>query len=407
MYVNWKITRTPYSESLRTWDDTLEETLTRFYDVDIQQELGASRNSFAFKVTNWNGVFSDYFHPNDKFVISRVVNTNTFTTSDVVMVGCAESTPEETDNTKNLVRVEGHDFSQAVMSAIVFVDAKTLTIPQAIQAGLNGLQLNNPNFTVTWHPDNPTLRSDGSAFPVVGEEFFDKPLSELIQKYSSSSKTGDLNYYSYVDSQNRFVWRRSTNTTSRTFSVTTDLYRSLKTGKDIKEVKNFVILKGGVDPEGRAIRERATDYSSISRHGMRFYVLSDYVKTSGTLMKQDVDSSGVSHMRDATYPFTTTWISLATGNYVTAADYDAYLTAFRLNIKTLLQIEGQRFIESRRYGKLKVTLEFQAGKGWGLGELISCTIPAVSDAAKNLRVASVQLNTDGDTFELVEDIGSV
>lgn len=407
MFVAWKIVRTPYSESLRTWDASSEETLIHYHGVDIQQEMGASRNSFAFKVTNWNGTFSDYFHPNDKFTISRVVNTNTFVDSDILMIGCAENVPEETDSSKSFIRVEGFDFSQAVMGAIVFVDAKTLTIPQAIQAGLNNLQLNNPNFTVTWHPDNPSLRSDGSAFPVVGEEFFDKPLSELVSKYSKNTATGDLNYYSYIDSQNRFVWRRSTNTASRTFVSTTDGYRSLKTGKDIKEVKNFIILKGGVDPEGRAIRERVTDYTSISKHGMRFYVLSDYVKTAGTLMKQDVDSAGVTHMRDATFPFTTTWISLSTGNYVTAATYEDYLEAFRLNIKTMLLIQGRKFIESRRYGKLKVSLEFQPGKGWGLGELIACSIPAVSDSVSNLRVQSIQLTTDGDKFELEEDIGTV
>lgn len=404
-YVTWSIVRTPFVDG--AWDSAQQETLTTYYDPLVQKESGESRDSFSFKVTNFNGNFSDSYNPQDRIEIYRVVNSATVSASDLLIAGAVQDVPEQDSSGINLLRVEGYNYSEAVMSSLVFYDATNDTIPAAIQGALTSVAVFNDRFTITWHPDNPSTTSSGGVFPTVGERFFYRPLRDIIEKYSRNTATSDGTYYWYVDSQNRLVWRRAASTTSYSFNSATDTYRGLKLGKDTKEVKNYIIAKGGVDPEGKAIQARRQDYSSISKHGMKFYMLTDTAKLGGTLHTSDCQTAAVQHMRDAVYPFTTTaWKSLVTGTYITFADYDEYVEALRAHVLEVLKREADKMLEATSKGRLKVDLDFAPGvKEWGLGDLLSVTIASLG-TAKKLRVRGIQYSTTSDSFTLEEDIGS-
>lgn len=401
-FVTWKIERTPFNVSSKTWSST-STTLTEYYDPVVIVNLGEARDTFNFKVCNFNDNFSNYFQPNDKITISRVINSTSTASSDIIMVGSVQNTPEEEDGMRTTVRVEGANFSETILGGIVFFDPRGMTIPTAIQAALNAIGVYNSNFTVTWNGSNPTTKSNGSAFPTVNEKWFNKPIKAFIEKYSVSDITGDGNYYYYVDKNNTLVWRQKSNSVTWTFNTASSPYKSLRINKDLKEVKNWVIIKGGTDPDGSPIQTRVQNMESISKHGLKPYILPSISKNAEMLVKEDKDRFGVTNMSSASYPLTPAWNG---GSSV--ANYAAYVTALRVYVKSQCDLEGQAFLNARQYGKLKVDLEFSpGGVSWGLGDLVECTIPSLSSSAKNLRVTDIQYTTEADTYTLVEDIGSI
>jgi hypothetical protein len=406
MYITWRIDRTPYRNG--AWSSTNTVSLEGFYDPQLITESGEGRDSFALKLTNFANTLSNVIQPQDKLDIYRVANSDTATTTDLLMTGVVQAVPEEVGSNKNSIRVEGYNFSEAVMSALVFYDATNDDVAEAIQGALNSVRVFNSRLGVTWSSGNPSVKTGGGAFPTVGEKFFYKPLRYILEKYSTNTKTEDGTYYWYVNKDNELVWRPATNTTSYSFNNTTDTdYRSMKVTRDLKDVKNYIIIKGGVDPEGKAIQTRVQDYASMNKNGMKFYILTDTAKTSGTLITADTNSAGVTHMRSATYPFTTTWKSLVTGDYVTAASYDDYLEALRLHVVESCRIEGQKVIEGTRNGRLKLEIVYPPETvSWGLGDNIATTVSSFGTTMKRLRVIGAQYNTDSDTFTLEEDYGA-
>ncbi len=409
-YVKWKIQRTPFVRN--AWDVTQTVTLASYYNPLLDVSLGDTRDSFNFKVNNTFGSFDNYFQPNDKITISRVVNTETFSASDIKMVGTITDAPEESSSTTEHITLEGFNFTEAVLGALVFIDATLLTIPQAIQQALLHVQAYNANFAVIWDSGNPTTTSTGASFPVVGERFYNKPLRDLIQKYSTNIATGDGKYYWYVDNSNHFIWRRESSTTTDTFDSENDVYKKFTTGKDVKDVKNYAIVKGGLDPEGKPIQDRYLDLISIAKHSQKYQLIPDITGNAGTLHKQDCDMEGVSHMRDASYPLTTTWKSVVTGDYVTCNSYNTtspnYLDSLREHIKARCRIEAQSYVELHKYGVLKVTIvTTPAQYSWGLGDLIVVTSTKIGATLRPLRIQSIQWATTTDTYTLAEDVGSV
>jgi hypothetical protein len=398
VFVTWKIDRYPFSSN--AWS-TSAITLTEYFDPQVQLATGDGKDSFSFKATNFNNTLSNYFKPNDKLIISRAVNTTTIASSDVIITGSVKNVPEETSGTTNQIRVEGNNFSDTMLGGIVFFDPNGATIPNAIQAALASVGNYNSNFVVTWSSTNPTVDSNGNAFPAVTEKWFNRPIKDFIIKYSTDQATGDGNYFGYVNASNEFVWGKKSGAEAYTFDSTTDDYTRLRINKDLKDVKNWVIIKGGTDPNGSPIQTRVEDLSSIARNGLKPYILTSITKSAETLVKVDKDFYGVTDMKDASYPLTPPWSSGSVVNYI------AYVAALRVYVEAQCKVEGNSFLQGRSGGKLKVDVSFPPGKAWGRGDLIACNIPSISSIMKKLRVVEIQYTDDSDTFTLVEDIGSL
>jgi hypothetical protein len=401
-YVTWKFERYPFVSAESGWSSTAV-TLTNVYDPQVTVNLGDARDTFSFKVTNFNDEWSNYFQPNDKITIYRVVNSSTVASSDVLMVGSIQNTPENESGKQTQIRVEGANFSENILSAIVFFDPTGQTIPSAMQAALLSLSNYNQNFGVTWNTGNPSVTSTGASFPTVTERWFNKPIRAFVEKYSTADLTLDGNYYYYVDNNNKLVWGKKDDAADHAFNASTAIHKSLRITKDLKDVKNWIIVKGGVDPKGAAIQTRVQDMSSIAKNGLKPYILVTIAKNAETLLKADLTAQNVTAASDLTFPYTPPWNSGSS-----CANFDEYVEDMRVYVIAQAKKEGQAFIDGRKNGKLKVDLTFSPGDvSWALGDVVACTIPSLSSNVKNMRVTEIVYATDIDTYTLVEDIGSI
>lgn len=429
-YTTWKVVHTPFRNN--AWVSNEATTLTSFYDPKVKVALGDNRDTFEFKVSNVFSSFDGTFNNNDKITLSRVINSTTVSSSDLIMVGTLKDVPTSQTAGQDELRLEGYNYTETVLGAITFFDGSTKTIPQGLTAALGFVSLANPNFAVTWDSGNPSTTTTGAAFPVMGEPYYYKPLRQIFEKYSTKNATGDqVNYYYYVNTSNKLVWLPRTSTVSSSFDTAVDPYKEFKTSKDTKDVKNFVIIKGGTDPAGKPIQTFYQDAGSTAKHGFKFQFLVGKNVVAKELLDQDMLSSwGADYKtQNVSYPnlatsFTTTWVSSVTttvegvtmnaGSTVTinlgseADNKDAYTAVMREHVKGVLKKEAQQYVDGVKYGKLKADLELQVGQvNWVLGDNIELTAPVLASTPKKMRVTEIQYGTSTDLYSLEEDEGSL
>lgn len=399
-FVTWQVDVYPYNGS--TWAVS-PVTLTHFQDPMVRVALGDTKDSFSFKLTNFNDERLDDLAVNDRVIVYRAVNSLTVTTSNILMVGTVGRVIPEEDGRQDLVRVEGNNFSETIMSAIAFSDSQALKVDDSIQDMLASVSLFAPQFGVTWHPGNPDTKTNGDPFPVVGEKFYNKPIRQSLEKLSTQVATGDtVPYYWYVNLDNQLVWRARDSSGSVDFNYATDQYREAKATKDLAGIKNFVIIKGGVDPKGVAISTKYYDAASINKHRARYTILVDQNKYALNMHLDDCRKAGVQSMVEYTFgTFVPTWTSTSYSSLAT------YNNAFREFVKERLKELGREAVENTRFGKLNFVLERAPGTGWVLGQLVSCVHPYLGTAPKVLRVKDIQYSTTGDNFTLEEDLGTI
>jgi hypothetical protein len=406
-YVTWKLDRYAFLGT-NVWSGSAT-TLTEFQDLDVQVSLGAGKDSFAFKVTNWNDSFSNYFKAQDRVVISRVTNTTSVTASDVIMDGVVKSVPTDTSGKNNTLRIEGYNFSEAIMAAITFTDVNGLTPPQAIQQALSASKaLGVVGGTgITWDNTNRTTKKDGSAFPTITKSYKNYTLLKVMEELSSPKFTEDGAYYWWITADNKLKWVPNTSGTEYTFNQATGEQVKIKTKIDTDDVRNYFILKGGRDPAGKAIQKKHIDYVSANKHGNKFYIATSQTATSESLTRQDFGASATSTI-PSSFPFTTVWKSQQTGAVVTVANGGEYVTAIRNEVEYRLGLEAEELARLYGKGKLKVDISFIGGSvAWALSDRINCTIPILSSTIKTLRVVEIQYGTDTDVYSLEEDIGTI
>ncbi len=429
-FVKWKLEHTPFKDGV--WDTGSTTTLESYYDVLVNVALGAdNKDSFNFKITNVDGKYTNRFNINDKITIYRVSNSLTTSTDNIIMVGTLKEVPIEQNGTKNVLKLQGYNFSEAVLSAITFVDLENYTVSYGIKQAIDQVGGANQNFKVTWHPDNKFTNSTGGAFPTIGKKFYYKPLKTIIEKYSVPDKTEDGYYYYYVDNANRFVWKQQNEyPEGQTFIQSTETYKDIKISRDIKGIRNYVIIKGGNDPTNKQMQVQRQNWSSIAKHGMKFYFMASDANYAKNKIKIDIgaDETVDSFPTITSSAFTTKWkssttetvtggfgtINMVTGSVVTidlgseTNNKLGYAAVIRAEAIYNLTQEADNFLRNYEFGKLKVDITFIPGqKTWGLGERIRCLIPEISSDIKELRVNEIQYSTTGDVYSLSEDEGTV
>jgi len=395
--VNWKIVHYVRLSS-KTWDSGSE--LTDYRDVQVDLSLGSGKDRYNFK-TN---VIGPNINSEDKIVIYRRTDNGPFTDNDLLISGVVRTvTPNKTGSINDL-SISGYNFSDSVMSGLVFVDATTLPVNEMLQQAISSLRLNNEVFTVSWNNSNPTTTTGGESFPLCNERLFNKPFSQILDKYVSQKKTGDGNYFWYVNSNNELTWGPITDAVTETFDESIIPMRTFKPTKDVNDVKNFVVIKGGLDADGRVIQSRYADYPSITKHGFKYYILADEAATTQTVQDIDKAMSGVNSMKDASYPVTPYW-----SKGVTYSNYDAYSIALRSYLRDELEDVGKAFVELRKNGKLKISIGLKPiNNPYRIANRVLCNF--LSDELPSntiLRVESINYTTQNDSLEFVEDIGSI
>jgi hypothetical protein len=332
------------------------------------------------------------------------------------MVGTVSDSPDELSYNKNTTNVKGYNFSEALAQAIAFVDAQSLTIPNAIKLAIDSISNKSPYFKLKWYQGNDMTTVTNKP----KETWFYWTLNKILEKYSTNAATGVGDYFWYVDNDNYLHWFHADSVGSSTFSTVTTPYRSIKTGKDKAGIINYIILKGGLDPAGKPIQTYVANYPSIAKNGMKFHILVGGNADAGTLVKQDLGNTSNSTTFPLAYPFTTTWkysgvsvkvvetITMTPGNTVTVTTDKQYTGVIKEEILQRLLKSGNDMLQAYQYGKLSVDVSFTPGQiTWGLGDKILCTIPMIDSGNKTLRVTEIQYTTDNDMYSLVEDVGSI
>jgi len=438
-YVTWFIEYTPFIDN--DWNSSDTINFTTFRNPIMSAKLGDSRDSFSMQVPNVRNMYDNYFNPNDKVAVFRAVNSST--KPDVpIMIITLKDTPEDYSYNKKEIKIEGYNFSESVLSAVTYVDVTNRQIPYAFKDALDDISQDNTNFSVTWNDDNPLVNTNGDAFPTVNKKFFYAPLRKLIEEFSQNEQTLDGNYYWYVDNNNTLVWDSAYAFSEDSFNSSTDPYTTMKIGKDTSGIKNYFILKGGMDPVGHQITQPHINQTSVAKHGRKFMLVVDATtqNTAKELLNQDlVDSYDLEDVQALaeTFPkeiedgtsFTTSWVSnvgtttttkkygivMTNGVNVTinegsaASNKGAYVEVIRAEVKARLINRGEEIAYNLQYGKLQVDLSFKPGsKSWGLGDIITCTIGTIKDNEPTpMRVREIQYTSNGDTYSLEEDVGSL
>jgi len=421
-YTTWKV---DYEKKLSTGSYGTAETLSRYKDLIVTVNLGSKKDNFKFTSTNFNTNNDNKFNPNDRITISRVVNTDTVTTADTLMIGIIQDSPDNVTYNKDDSLVKGYNYSEAIANAAVFVDAKNKTIPEALQLAL--VKAGGGSLTVNWDSSNPSKKRDGTTdFPLVLEPWRNWTLNKILEQYSSDKYTDDDQYYWYITKENKLRWYSKFDSNfdrGKTFDLTSDSCLSFKSSKDISEVKNHIINKGGTTPSGNPVQYIYQDYSSINKHGRKYYFNISTDARVGTIIAEDMKKSWgdlwvATKKYPQSYSFTTTWLSSITatvegvsmvkGSTVTVASDKEYNAVVREHVRQLLKEECISIINKTKYGKLKLDISFRAGeKDWILGETVEVTAAKTFDDKKVFRIVEIQYSTTTDMFSLEEDIGSV
>jgi hypothetical protein len=441
-YTTWKITHTPVTEGIYgpEWNDEDETELTSYYDPRIKLGLGETKNTFAFKVINFNNNYDNFFQPEDRISIYRVINSDTVTTEHLLMEGTIKDIPTQEDFNNKHLRIEGNDFTETILNGIAFVDSADRTIPEVFQEALAFINRASPNFGVAWDDDNPDEKTIGGAFPTTSERIFYQPMRQIMEKYSTSQATEDeVSYYYYVTRDKKLIWKPRDTSNSKTLDLTTVPCKLIKTAKDVSKIKNFVVIKGGIDPAGNPIQDFYQDVSSITKHGLKFHILiSNNTKAKDLVDIDRSDDFGEDkpYSTEGSYPditsaaYTTKWKSPLSdnvkvsilGSTVTitknqtitidqgseSANKKAYNAIIRAVVKHELQQEARAYVDMVRYGKLKVDLELPVGQvTWGLGDNINVNLPVIKDVPILMRVNEIEYGTDTDILSLEEDKGTL
>lgn len=412
-YTSWQVQRSAYNATTLTWDSPT--TLSEFSRPLVEVNSGEAKDSFSITFNNFNGTYNNLFQPQDKITISRVVNATTFGTADVLIVGAVKDPPYNQSASRNEVKIEGYNWSEAIFGAMVFIDPAGQTIPSVIQTALNHVKLYASNFQITWHPSNPSVTTTGAAFPAIYKQYKNVPLLKLMEELSSNIITQDGSYFWYVDLNNYLVWRPISGGNAQTFSSSTDVFKAIKSAKDVKGIINYVVVKGGRDPNGTAIQDKYIDAVSAAKNGNKYYWYSDPGIQAETLNLLDMDKSDPTKKGKHTqrfpysYSFTCAWASQATaGTYPTVASNADYVATLRSEISYRMNQLGNQILRDYKNGKLSVDLTFEAGtKTWQLLDRVQCTIPEIFSGSKWLRVREISYSSDTDIYSLTEDVGTI
>ena len=418
--------------STKRW--STEYTLLKAYDVRVKSAIGSVRNTFSFKVTNQNDEYSDQFGMNDKILIYVVKDKDTYSTSDLVMTGSIKSFLKQVEGTAEFISVKGIDYSEVIMNAITFVSVDNENSMEVLQEAINVVNdrshshSTEESFYIKWNDDNPTTKSDGTAFPVhYNIREYDVSVLSLLEKYLAPEYLDDGNYYWYVNLNNELVIRKRLAETTEiagekvTFTEGNNIY-STKMVVVNDNVRNWVIWKAGFGPEGKSIQGFLQNSESINRNGIKPWIL--LLSTANDIIqkeKKENANMSAGSLYPTGYPYTSTFkssgaysideggitISATVGNAVTVDSDAEWNYAFDREVRFQGNAKADRFLKLNAKGYIQVELDIPLTTSYQVGQVVEYTSPRYGFNSKQLRVNEVNYNIKGTTLVLKEDEATI
>ena len=264
------------------WSET-PEVMEHFYDVQVTQSIEENKDSFSFKVNNNRNAFNREFKPMDQINVYYSINGAPASEDNLIIVGLVKKISLENSGSRKAFRVEGVGFSDVMTQALSFYNPADATqnVMQYLQGCLDSINLRNGNFNVTWDDSNPVLKSDDETpFPTFTQDSarvrdYNKSMSKILNKYLIDKYTGDGSYFWYVNNDRKLVIRKRYTTGVDLVVNSPGDYESVKTLINGDDVKNYVIVRCGLDNNNNPISAYYDDVVSRAKHGFRYHMIVD------------------------------------------------------------------------------------------------------------------------------------
>lgn len=362
------------------------------YDINVVASIGSnSKDTFSFKLPNPRGSNKQTVNPQDIIAIHLLINGEVSGDSNLIMYGLVKKVTGEFNDKNKFLRIDGVSFGEITTNALVFYDPGVLTqnVMQYLQSCLTSIALRNENFNITWNASNPTTKSNGSAFPTYTDSStklreFDKSFASVLDKLLVNEYTGDGEYYWFVNNAKELVIRRRDPSTINYYWNEGVDFKSIKLNINAEDIRNFIVVKCGVDFDGDPITTRYDDPVSRAQFGFKYYLLVDTA-----LAKERIDS----HL------------------------YDGNNSALRDAVKLKGQERGKAFADAHNKGFITATVVLYPTTNYGIGNNIALTSTnyAIKDTAQKyvnglvnypMRIKEINYTIDSTVITLEEEVAS-
>ena len=376
--------------------------------------LGATKDTFSFKMPNSRGQNAKVLQPFYVVNIYNCINTNISDSTNLIMSGLVKTISEDKTD-RSMLTIDGVSYGEVVTNALCFYaipDNTTVNVMQFLEGCLNSVKFRDSIFKVEWDTNNPTTKTNGDSFPpLIGYREFDRPLNFLLDKYLVNDYTGDGNYYWYVSNDRKLVIRKRIQTKDASWVEGID-YKQAAFNISADDVKNFIVVKAGLDPANRTVTERYDDPVSRSQYGFKYFLLVEQ-NICSTLIESERQLHQSLYTASSNLP--TNYTGYVTAWGVTINSESEYLNAFRVEAKRLAYIRGKSFADLHNRGFIQCKITRPPEKGFNVGNIIELTdstfvyYNASTNLTKNLvnyplRIVDIQYSINDVTYTLMEDL---
>ena len=394
MYNKFVVIKYSYNQTTGSYSLT-PETITDIYDVQVSQAARDKKDTFNFKINNNRNSQNWTFKAQDQVNIHMCLNGASASESNMIMNGMVKKVSEDMTAKKNALRIEGVSFGEICTTALVFYDPKNETqnvmeylyncLTKGVQVWNSKLTSSTPNaFMITWNSDNPAVKSNGSAFPVftqAGAKIRDyyKSFNKVLNDYLTDAYTGDGTYYWYVNNAKELCIRKRKSTTSPLYNWSEGVnFKTGKTSINTEDIKNFIVVKCGLDLDGNPVSTRYDDFVSRAKNGFRYYMLVDLNITKNLI----------------------------------ASDSTLANDQLREAARTIGYKKGEEYAKLHNNGYFSIQIVTQPSVTYGLGDRIDITIPSYANynessgtslANKRMIITDIQYTLDSVLFTLEEE----
>ncbi|RLC73997.1 MAG: hypothetical protein DRI61_17425 [Chloroflexi bacterium] len=326
--------------------------------------------------------------------------------------GLIKKVDETTTDKGRTLNISGVSFNEITTNGLSFATETNVDVMQFLSSLINSTGLRNGNFKVT--ANLPTTKRDGSSFPKLlgGETIqeFDKSLGSLLDKYLQDEYTKDGRYIWYVNNDKELV------AVPREGGVTT---ASLIEGEDFKvsnyktnsdDVRNFIIVKCGLDAKNNPTTANADDPVSRAKLGFKFHFIIDNSITNKLILKErdtnPADFPNGSKL-PSSFPYTTVWGVTIPDTGDLDDDQDAYNESLRVQAKDDGRKIGLDFIAANSKGFKEITISMPPNVDYDLADKILITSDSYNLTNIEMRISQINWSISGVDIILKEEVASI
>lgn len=264
-----------YPKSGDTWDENTETVIADATQVTVNKGVGKTKNSYSFALPKSRLHFLSANNPleNENLVKIWIWRDKVdYDDTDLKIEGTIRSVEQSYDDSGDMATIKGDDFTEVFFDTQIPLNQKDKQWPDIVKEILAQLR-DFTNKPIYWHPDNPTVKSDGNEFPNKTLILNYTRVSEMIEKLTSDEFTTDGQYLYWIQKIGTKYYLKVIFKSSTIAGTITQGEKGfqIKIQKKKEDIKNFVIYNCGTDLYGNPVEDVYYDTSSIGKYGFKTY----------------------------------------------------------------------------------------------------------------------------------------